>query len=58
MMMHHHLTASFYHVIWKTIDSINACEQLKFHFPQTITECRTAATGFASISTANAIKNC
>jgi hypothetical protein len=50
--------SSFYRVIWKTMEAIVLCPELKISFPQTLAECAAAANGFASVSTGDAITNC
>jgi hypothetical protein len=51
---------SFYRVVWKAIFAINRSksEHLAIKFPQTQEECATAAEGFQSISSGDAIDNC
>lgn len=51
-------SASFYRVLWKTINAINKCEHLLIKFPQSMSECQQAAAGFESISTSRVITNC
>jgi len=50
--------ASFYRVIWKTIVALVLCPELAIKFPKTAHEIEKAMSGFASISTETAIKNC
>jgi hypothetical protein len=50
--------SSFYRVCWHTIFAIYDCPELQLHFPQTLEECRDAASGFTSISRDEAIVNC
>jgi len=50
--------ASFYRVIWKTIVALVICPELAIKFPTTFQEIDKAVSGFASISTETAIKNC
>ena len=48
--------ATFYNVVWRTIDAIN--ESLQIHFPQTCEECALAASEFENKSTGGIINNC
>jgi hypothetical protein len=50
--------SSLYRVVWKTITAIVQCNALKISFPKTNEEVAAAATGFASVSTEQAITNC
>jgi DDE superfamily endonuclease len=50
--------ASFYRVVWQTIQAINRCEQLKIRLPKTSAECARAAAGFERISFMGCIKHC
>jgi hypothetical protein len=50
--------ASFYRVIWKTVDAINQCQQMAIEFPNTVEKVKEAAKGFQSISTQGCIWNC
>jgi len=50
--------SSLYRVVWKTIQAINACEELKIKLPKTHEECAKAAAGFQSISFQGCIDNC
>jgi hypothetical protein len=52
--------ASFYRIVWETIEAIATSkhEALQITFPQTKIECEEAAKGFLSISRHGAINNC
>jgi hypothetical protein len=50
--------ASFYRVVWKTLEAIIRCQELQIKFPTTTEECQKASVGFTSISTGGAIRNC
>jgi len=50
--------SSFYRLLWKTINAINATNELTIRFPSTVDECRIAAAGFETISSSRAIQNC
>jgi hypothetical protein len=46
---------SFYRVVWKCIDAINACDELAVKFPKTRAKVQEAARGFKTIRTQGCI---
>lgn len=53
--------ATFYRIVWLTIDALILCEDRtinNIHFPSTEEDCKDLAEGFAGISFGDAITNC
>ena len=40
--------SEFYDSVWATVHAVNKSEELKFHFPRTEEECKSAAAAFSS----------
>lgn len=50
--------ASFYRIVYKTLELLNTCEELSITFPTSKEACESIAAGFTNISYKEAIDNC